>query len=485
MDGISNTNETGSQNEDLKHWLVNLIDAFRRLDETPNSEHIDVDLRYKCQIEVFWLDYPQAQLIAVTHDDERGDKEVEIHGPYSFDQLIDVIADTMRTPRWSKPLPKSEHSEPDSDHAITFGQSFEQAVLGVLRTLRENPFEKTINIVIHFGLHDSCLLFRGNIFYSTKNGGYAENDYESVAEDMIMSNSIVPAFANFFEEEERVKLSWLKAHGSFFYPPSWIGTKPKPSFKHEAYGWHVRKNNEVDETLNGRRIVIDSRGLVAIESDRPNEVHKDLNLFFGCLALAGVNCYKVNEADIQSARIGPSEIFLSSELPANSLRARLSEANAFNEISDFREVPVQTLCDSIKQAELISTSAISSDFLLWFEGYNHYQHNEYDQSFIMSWIVVEKQLHRLFLNHLTRLEKKKRLDKTKNKKLKRIQSVATLLLFLRATNRINARDYGTLSELNQKRNDFVHDGASLTSQDSKKCLKCSERIIKNLLSDLS
>jgi hypothetical protein len=364
--------------------------------------------------------------------------------------------------------------------------SFKQAVLNLLRILREDPFDKSVGWVGKFGLHDSCLLHHGNIFYSTENGGHVKNDYESVARDFYTENPIVEAaIDSFFEKQKHIRLSWPKGHGSFSYPPLWIGKKPKASFQQEVYGWPVKENYEVDSTLNGRRVVINSRGFVAIESDSSHEVHRDLNLFFGCVAINGINCYKVNESDIQSARIGPSKIDLESELPPHSIRAKLSKADTYDDISEFQEVPVQILCDSIRQAELISTSAISSDFLLWFEGYNHYQDNEYDQSFIMSWIVVEKHLYRLFLNHLTELEKKKRLGKQKKENLEKLQSVATLLLFLRAMNRINERDYSSLTELNKKRNNFVHKGASLTSRDSKKCLRCSERIIKNLLGDLS
>ena len=106
MSCASNIREETSQNEDLKNWLLNLIDAFRKLKNQPKSQHIAIDLSYKCQIEVFWLDYPEAQFIAFTHDDERDDKEIRINGPYSFAQLIDVINDTMQTPRWRKLLPR-------------------------------------------------------------------------------------------------------------------------------------------------------------------------------------------------------------------------------------------------------------------------------------------------------------------------------------------------------------------------------------------
>jgi hypothetical protein len=331
------------------------------------------------------------------------------------------------------------------------------------------------------------LFYHGNIQRETEDGGQTENDFEGVAEDLNnWPGLIAEALDVQIAKEERARSSWLNGRGSFFYPPLWVGTKPKPKFESQVYGWRADTNKEIDLTFNGRRIVIDSRGFVAIESDgHLRDVHQALNLIFGCVALTGVSCYKVDESEILSTKIGPSEIDISSELPQHSVRARFSDKTTFKDLPDFKEISIQTLCDAIKQAELISTKQISSDFLLWFAAYNHLENKEYDQSFITSWIVVEKQLYRLFSQHLIELGRKKSLDKRKKASLERLQSVNTLLLFLRATNRINESDYGTLTDLNQKRNNFVHKGTSLTLPDSKKCLKCSERVIRDLISNLT
>jgi hypothetical protein len=128
---------------------------------------------------------------------------------------------------------------------------------------------------------------------------------------------------------------------------------------------------------------------------------------------------------------------------------------------------------------LINSREISADFLLWVEAYYHFRNGEDDQSFLMNWFVIERHLYPLLERHLTELANKDSISKDKKEKLGKL-SVASLLLFLRATECIDKNHYNILAELNDSRNDLVHGGVPISRRISKKCLEYSEGTIKKL-----
>lgn len=470
--------EPDNKRADLQKWLLNFLEAVRaryeKLDESSRFQFTDVDLRDKCQIEVFWLEYPENQVIVFTFDNEREGGEVLIHGPSKINPLLDAIAEVMQTERWNRQISgDAVNPRLKGSGQITYSQAFQSLFIAYLRTIQRETFELSSSYWERLAHRDLCILFRGNI---------AEDNYAVYAIIFLNTFTRDPFLVSkTLSERESIRSAWPKGYGSYFYPPVWVGKKPEKDFKLEALGTDYVVPEAFDIEFSGRRITVNSNGFVGLQTDDKTAAQKSLNIIFGIAALSGVDCFKANESDVQEIRFEPksSKIFFQSELPYFSLRSYLSGMDRISSISELRNLPVEKVQEIISRAELTNNHEISADVLLWFEAHDHFINDEHDQSFVMNWIVIERHIYRL----LTELTRVGRLSENKRKKLER-SDVAFLLVFLSVTGCIDEKVYGILAELNHHRNQLVHKGVSISRESSKRCLRCSQRIITKLVRDV-
>jgi hypothetical protein len=467
----------------LEQWLLSILEALREryngLDEWSRSQFKDVDLRDNMQFEVFWLEYPENQVIVFTVDNTRDDGEVLIHGPSEINSLLDIIIEVMQTARWNRSIPADlSRFKQGTNDEVTYAQRFQSLFIHFVHVIRKEVFTKSLEYAYFSRLskRDICILFRGNI------AEYSANTLITTILNMFTPD---PFFVSeSMKAKEARRASWPMGHGSYFYPPLWIGKKPEKDFKLEALGVDYFVPTASNFEFRGEDVTIYSNGFVGLQTKDKTEAQKSLNTIFGTTALSGIDCLKANESEVQEIQIEPqsSKIVSQSALPEYSLRSPLSE-DRISEISHLRELSIQKIEELIKRADLISGYEVSTDLLLWFEGYNHLHNGEYNQSFVMNWIVIERHLYSLLEAHLRKLESEGSLSKRKSKDLRRL-NVAYVLLFLRATECIDENDYSTLSKLNKNRNGLVHRGTSISHRISKDCLKCSKVIINKRIADL-
>lgn len=460
-----------NKKEELRQWLLNLLDAVRarynKLDESRRFQFTDVDLRDKCQVEVFWLEYPENQVIVFTFDNERDDREILIHGPSKISPLLDAIAQVMQTERWNRPIPTDvAHSAPKGSDEITYAQAFQYQFKRYVHTIRRDTFELSSSSWESLGHRYICSLYRGNI---------AEDNYTvySILFLNLFTNDPLLLFKTLREQEE-IRSSWPKGYGSYFYPPIWIGKKPENDFKLEALGTDYVVPEAFNLEFCGRNMIINSNGFVGLQTDDKAAAQKSLNIIFGTAALSGIDCFKANESDVREILFKPQ----SSKIYFQSERSYFSGMDRISSISKLREFPVEKMQEIIVRAELINSHEFSAYFLLWCEAYDHFRNDEDNQAFFMNWIVIERHLYRL----LTELAHAGRISENKRKKLEGLD-VKFLLLFLRVTECIYEKDYSILAKLNHARNRLVHEGVPISRGMSKKCLECSQGIIKKIIRD--
>ena len=101
-------NEKERQIQELKKWCQELLDNFRKeygtLDELERSQiPNNLDFRYPCQIEFFWVIEPlEYQLFLTMHDPTRKDGKIIVNGPFMGHELIPKVIEIMDEPRWKK-----------------------------------------------------------------------------------------------------------------------------------------------------------------------------------------------------------------------------------------------------------------------------------------------------------------------------------------------------------------------------------------------
>jgi hypothetical protein len=468
-----------SKKEALKTWLLNFIDEIRTsyeaLDESSRSQSEYVDLRNNCQIEVFWLEYPENQVIVFTFNSERYDKEVFIYGPSNIEPLLDEVAEVTQTDRWNSFADVARFA-PKKGAKAPFARAFELLFIEYLRIIREKPFELNAWYIEKFSEQNICIFSRGNI---------TEADFRS------MARTFLPIFAKdpfqiykTTQERRRIRSLWPEGFGSYFYPPLWIGKKPKRDFKLEALGTDYMVPEAFNLEFDGIRMTVNSDGFVGLQTGDKAIAQERLNIIFGSAAISSVSCFKAKESDIQPIRFEPKslKVDVQSELPHHSRPSSFSTTDRTRSIAELRAISKTKMQRIIQEAALIIQKDLSADFSLWFEAYDHFKNREDEQSFVMSWIVIERYLYHLLENHLTELAHKGRISAEKKEKISKLQ-VASLLLFLSATECIDENDYSKLVELNNSRNKLVHKGVPISRRISKKCLKYSEGIIRQHIAD--
>ena len=111
------------------------------------------------------------------------------------------------------------------------------------------------------------------------------------------------------------------------------------------------------------------------------------------------------------------------------------------------------------------------------ESFTHFYNSEYSQSFLFSWLIIEKYISRLFEEMLSEKEvsgKRKKKFKTQDK-----WSTETKIEVLNFNGIINLDEYNFFIRFNTKRNEFAHKGKTIDQKESKELFEFSENVIEN------
>jgi hypothetical protein len=160
-----------------------------------------------------------------------------------------------------------------------------------------------------------------------------------------------------------------------------------------------------------------------------------------------------------------------------SLRAQLFYDSPFQKQLYTREVKKQALIGLIRKSERISQSPEIADLLvLLLEAHTCLEGSEYMQSFMMSWMIIEKDVFHKWEEYL----KKEKVTRGRRRKLMNstFWSVDYVLETLKLANRLFAEDYATLMSLKSKRNNMMHKGERVTSEEARQCLNIAGKIVQ-------
>jgi hypothetical protein len=141
------------------------------------------------------------------------------------------------------------------------------------------------------------------------------------------------------------------------------------------------------------------------------------------------------------------------------------------------EINKERLIEIIQQAERITKDPNASDFLIFFlEADTHLKNSEYAQSFIMSWVIIERHMLWLWEKFL----KEEGILRERRSKLTNptYWTIDFILEGLNLVGRLSNNEYNELITLKNRRNDIVHAGESVTMEEAKKCLELAKSIVQ-------
>jgi 7,8-dihydro-6-hydroxymethylpterin-pyrophosphokinase len=122
---------------------------------------------------------------------------------------------------------------------------------------------------------------------------------------------------------------------------------------------------------------------------------------------------------------------------------------------------------------------LKDSLLFLLESHTHLKNSEFSQAYIFCWLIVEQYISKEFkslLSEKKEIEEKLGKNKDPDKKRNRFK-----LDILHSEEKLNDQEYSFLIEYNQKRNDFVHSGKTITESDAEHIFKFAIKIIQTAI----
>lgn len=499
--------------EEITEWWKNHIDSWRNSESAPYYSVQDYE--EPCQVEVFWLEEPmEGQLIFVTHDRDREDKQIIVNGPYSGSNFVEEVSNVKEEDRWQKAVPPQVFKSPPGETPKR-----EDVLASKISTLfgrvEESIFADFSSSGSRF-LNESRLWGKSSFHVLTGNVTEMESKDESEATEESEDSSEDDDKNE--DSEERETGETKPIGGGFIYPAVWVEQAPERSFSEKVWGTSTRENEIVyRETLLDKEFVAFRDGLLALTIDNENDFEDEerdvggeeedlqsafetiakeadmsvnrlkdylnllesdednlnesekilciLNTFFG-IGIIGkrFKWRSLQPIELISGKLG-SEGFKSAtvdmtDIPAHSGRNDLWRVQS--RPKDFeRNLVTNELIDYFLDITetIYPQDELRERLLLHLQAHTHFIDEEYKASFLLNWTVVEQ-----FIEDAT-LEELKDQYKLNSKRRGDIEgsnwSISNVLEVSEIIDVINEDLYFEISKHRKKRNSVVHEGESV------------------------
>jgi len=199
--------------------------------------------------------------------------------------------------------------------------------------------------------------------------------------------------------------------------------------------------------------------------------------------LIGLPFLAARELEVSDAQIDPSALTITSwGIKTVSLRSQLfgegwMTSSKFEQFEDRIEVENKELIEIIQEAQRITQDPEVADLLIFLlEAFTCLQSSEYMQSFIMSWVIIERYVSSLWEKFL----REEQITHNRRDKLMNTAywTVDTILESLNLTGRLSIEDHKDLMDLKNKRNDIIHVGERVSKDEAERCFQNAKRIVQ-------
>jgi len=463
--------------EDISIWLRELISEFRKESEKLSEEerlrisNLD-DFFPPCQLLFLWPKDVGIQYLICMHDDNRKDMEIEVVGPFPTYEAINTLDSILKDPKYRRKLSDVEKKRV-FDQTITFAEILEGVFLGFLQEIRNKPFQKPPPT----GIIGTKQMVSWESFLWIIVGNIAELDRTKVI-GAIMEDARKAAKTKAETSVPQPPKPEIKSCSTYFYPPIWVGKLPRKTFREKAAGSFINPEKALDLKYKGRVVVVNQDGLIAIGEESIPKATRMLNEIMATSLLISIEANAVRELEVCDATVDSSSLTITGwGTRTHTLRTQLFPMGQVF-LEGRIEIKEEHLIRVFEQAERISNEPDISDFLLFLlEAHTHLQNSEYSQSFIMSWVIIER--HMLWL--WNKFLKEEQMSRERRSKLTNpaYWTIDFVLEGLNIGGQLTKEEYDDLMVLKTKRNDIIHQGESAAFEEAEKSLKIAKEIVKH------
>lgn len=465
----------------IEAWLKEFIIEFRQQSdglskkERPRISNLS-DFFPPCQVLLLWFKNANLQYLICTHDGTKSDMEIEIQGPIPTHEAIHKLDEILKDPKWNRELAKEE-KKLFYDKAVDFSGILEGVFLSIFQELRVNQFQKPPST----SLIKSMRLLVSRDFIWGISGDISKLNKTEIVTKIIEEARKEVARAKTKPTMPPPPKTRINSCVTFFYPPIWVGKLPKKTFKEKALRSYVRfPKKALDLKYKDRVVVINKDGLIAIGEEVIPKAARMLNEIMATFLLLGVEANAVRELEVDNAKIDPASLSITEwGIRTHTLRTQLAQFFPPQPLEAKSRIEIEKgrLVRLIKQAERINKDPDISDFLIFFlEAHTHLHNSEYSQSFVMSWVIIERQMYWLWKKFL----KEEQMPRKRREKLTNpvYWTIDFVLEGLNLGGQLSKEDYCDLMFLKRKRNDIIHQGESVALDEAEKCFRIAKDVVR-------
>lgn len=473
--------------DDVRGWCGELIDIFRaRVENLPAdvAEQIpnNLDYGFPCQIEIFCLKEPEAQLFVLTHDENRSDREIIVNGPYEGYEFVNEVEKVLQEPRWQKTTsaPTGAYMRGDeskiADRFVTNVYNFVNSVKGAIFRETTSPSPR----------HGMAFPYDG--WVSTVHGSITEADSEEIMEDAVtQAENRVENLEGKPEKskaEKSVENEKAEGFGSYLYPPIWVGSKPEKSFEQKVMGHEVRKSVKTfDSSFKDYILIVNRDGFLSTNIRDEKTAIEVLNTIFAAGIFKGYGWYAVRNPELTEVVLDEDQKTASSRsTQVTSIRSLLDARMGYPQFQKREEVSQEELEEIFKLAEKIyDDDELGEQVPLLIEAYTHYDNGEYSQSLLINWILVEQYLTSVLGEGLReRSVNRKRRDKILDSQN---WSASNQLELLELLGKLDSDTYAFLDDMRKLRNEVVHEAADVSEREAQELMEVTLDLLGDRISD--
>ena len=278
-------------------------------------------------------------------------------------------------------------------------------------------------------------------------------------------------------------LTSIKGYGTFIYPPVWIGDLPKMDLMTMIWGVFVPPRPMFSFRYKSKVVAFGQQGLMLIEAKERGEAIQKMNEIFGAALLLNHEFDAVRESDLGEAtfsfsgsEINPKAMVDSITFPASLPRLQLAQEEFFSVSSDALEtskkLSVDDLSRIIEKANSLSSRPDASDYIASLaKAHTHLRYAEYEETFIISWRIIERIIKENLEEQLKRSSSKEAIDRLKRRSMEIIIEVMNVI------GGLDKGDYGKLMKLKSKRNKMIHNDYEIRGDEARECYEMAFALV--------
>ncbi len=465
-----------SQQESIEQKLTRMIDTFRTefenlTAEEKKKEQMISSLREPCQIHILSSPNNSYHLLIKTHLDSLDDKSIFLC-PLQHDSFLDKLEQFASNSLWEHVnLPEIKEFTTSS-----FKESVENAVVTFGKHVNNMP--KMVSDDARIG---SQSLHNQKLATWDLYGNLSDIDFDKYAIDRVLG------YRADFKRDKTEKTAQIREFipdqnaglGTYFYPPVLFGDfKPTIKQRIQQQEYAVLEEYVVAKNFQNHALVITKGGLIGIESTDKESVEKIFSAIMSVAVVSGIPLQSLSSSDLAEVTFdnkthkitGSSWHGTSQRLDLFHFRLKQPPAH----LNARTQISIGDLENVLRTAENILANDEHVNLLkLLLSSYTQLSNGDNSQSFITSWIIVERHIYGLWMQKLLSARVSKRIRDDLDR-----WDLYRVLEILHLDKVIPDDEYVELRSLQGLRNDVIHEGHEITEKLAAKCFGLAMNIVK-------